>query len=135
MSHQLEFSIRKSFLANHSGITIPFTMMRNDLVVEGYAKIDTGSEYCLFQYDLAEAMGINVESGTRIDLSTLGGRIYAYAHAVTLDTFGITFESTVLFSPSTINRNILGRIGWLNNLQLALSMNDETISLNSADGE
>ncbi len=111
-NHQLEFKVKNHFRTNN-----------------------TGSEYCLFHPDLALSLGIDIESGIRVDLSTLGGRLYAYAHTVRLDTFGITFESSVLFSTSSINRNILGRISWLDNLHLALTMDDEMIYLNPAYSE
>jgi hypothetical protein len=76
------------------------------------------------------------EDGYVVSLSTLTGIFTAYAHTVNLNTFGIAFESTVLFSPAyTTNRNILGRIGWLDNLHLALTMNDEMIYLNPAYSE
>ncbi len=136
MANQLEFEIKRPFESLPSGISIPFELTQNNLLVSGKAKVDTGSEYCLFQRELAEGLEINVESGVRIPLSTLAGSFHAYAHTVTLNTFGIIFESTVLFLPNHgTTRNILGRKGWLNNLHLALTMDDEMIYLRPADSE
>ncbi len=136
MSHQLAFVIKQSFRVAPTGITIPFELGRHNLVVGGNAKVDTGSEFCLFQRELAEELEIEVEDGPPISLSTLTGTFTAYAHTVILNTFGIAFESTVLFSPAyDTNRNILGRVGWLDNLHLALTMNDEMIYINPAYSE
>lgn len=99
----------------------------------GTAKVDTGSEYCLFQRELAEELGIEVEAGFPVELGTLAGSFTGYAHTVILSTFEISFESIVLFSPSErTKRNILGRVGWLNNLHLGLTMDDEMIYLGPA---
>ena len=66
-------------------------------------------------------------------LNTLAGNFTAHAHTVTLNTFEIYFESTVLFTLGYgTNRNILGRRGWLNNLHLGLTMDDEMIYLSPA---
>ncbi len=136
MSHQLAFLIQRPFRVTQTGITIPFELERDNRVVGGSAKVDTGSEFCLFQRELAEELEIEVEAGQLIPLSTLTGIFTAYAHTVTLNTFGIAFESMVLFSPAyETNRNILGRIGWLDNLHLALTMNNEMIYLNPAYSE
>jgi hypothetical protein len=133
MSYVLNFSVKRSYRVTADGISIPFSLGRNDLVVFGEAKVDTGSEYCLFQRELAEELGIEVEEGSVVWLGTLAGAFTAHLHTVTLKTFEISFESTVLFTPGYgTNRNILGRRGWLNNLHLGLTMDDETIYLNPA---
>lgn len=133
MAHQLSFPIARPFKTADIGITIPFSMSSGNLKVSGTAKVDTGSEFCLFQRELAEELGIDVQTGFPVKLGTLAGSFTGYAHTVILTTFEISFESIVLFSPiERTNRNILGRIGWLNNLHLGLTMDDEMIYLSPA---
>lgn len=133
MIHQLAFSTKQPFRTTQTGITIPFSLSRNALTVFGRAKVDTGSEYCLFQRELAEELQITVEDGFPVKLGTLAGSFTSYAHTILLETFEFQFESVVLFNPADgTNRNILGRTGWLNNLHLGLTMNDETIYLSPA---
>jgi hypothetical protein len=136
MSYQLDFSIRRRINTSDIGITIPAMLARNQKTVLCDAKVDTGSEYCFFQNEIAVALGLNVESGIPITLGTLAGTISTYAHTIQLHTLGIVYESTVLFSAHPgLPRNILGRVGWLENLHLALTMDDEMIYLNPAYSE
>lgn len=136
MSYQLSFAQRYHFQTTDIGITIPVSLKRNDLIALCQAKVDTGCDYCIFQQEIADQLDIDVVTGTPIKMRTLAGTFAAYAHTIELHTLGISFESTVLFSASSrLPRNILGRIGWLDNLHLALTMNDEMIYLNPAYSE
>ncbi|MDQ3010719.1 MAG: retropepsin-like domain-containing protein [Acidobacteriota bacterium] len=132
MSHQLTFSIKNFFRTTEVGLAIPVGLERNHLSTFREAKIDTGSHYCLFQREVADDLEIEVLDGYPFYLTTLAGGFTAYAHTVVLDTFGIRFESTVMFIPAYgTTRNILGRKGWLENLNMALTMDDEAIYLSS----
>jgi len=134
MAIQLLFTVSRHFKTTEVGITIPCVLERNGRLVEVDAKVDPGSEFCLFNREAADELGIEVEDGYAIRLNTLTGNLTAYAHSVTLRTLGINFESLVLFHPAyDTRRNLLGRVGWLNNLHLALTMDDETIYLKSID--
>lgn len=133
MEFQLNFPLRRRFQTTDVGIVIPCSLERNGIIVDTSAKVDLGAEYCLFNRDLAESLQIEVEDGFPISLSTLAGSFTGFAHTVVLNTFDFQFESTVLFNPAyDAGRNILGRIGWLNNLNLGLTMDDEMIYLGPA---
>lgn len=130
---QLSFPIRRRFQATDIGIVIPCSLERNGIIVDLDAKVDPGAEYCLFKREVAESLQIEVEDGFPVPLSTLAGTLTGFAHTVVLKTFELQFESTVLFNPAyDAGRNILGRIGWLNNLHLGLTMDDEMIYLGPA---
>lgn len=132
MSHQLSFAIRHHFTTTDTGITIPVTLMLSGLKVTGPAKVDTGSEWCLLQREMADELQIEVMDGIPIRMGTLLGTFTAYAHTVELQTLGLSFESTVLFTTAYgAPRNILGRRGWLEHLHLGLTMDEEAIYLNS----
>jgi predicted aspartyl protease len=133
MAYQLGFPLRYHFKTTDVGIAVPFSLRLNEWAVSGEAKIDTGSEFCFFQRELADRLRIEVEDGYPIRLGTLAGTITAYAHTVELDTLGIRFESLVLFTSAyETTRSILGRRGWLENLHLALTMDDEMLYLRPA---
>lgn len=135
MSLHLDFSVRYRFRTTYAWIVIPCLVEQNGLVANFEAKVDTDSEYCLLRRELAEELFINVEDGLPVPLHTLAGSFTAYAHTVVLTTSDIQFESTVLFNAAAgVDRNILGRTGWLNNLHLGLTMDDETIYLRPAYG-
>jgi len=133
MEFQLSFPIRRRFKTTEIGLVIPCLLERNGIAVSFEAKVDTGSEYCLFRREVAEELQIEVEDGFPVKLSTLAGSLTGFAHTVVLSTFELQFESTVLFNQdSSTNRNILGRVGWLNNLHFGLRMDDEMIYLGPA---
>ncbi len=133
MEFQLRFPIRRRFQTTAVGILIPCSLERNGIIVGFEAKVDPGSEYCLFRREVADRLQIEVEEGLPVRLGTLAGSLTAFAHTVVINTFELEFESTVLFNSAYgTNRNLLGRIGWLNNLHFGLTMDNEMIYLGSA---
>ena len=133
MEFQLNFPIRRRFETSDVGILIPCSLERNGITVDLNAKVDLGSEYCLFRREVADELEIEVEDGVPVRLGTLAGSFTCFAHTVVVNTFELKFESTVLFNPAYgTNRDILGRIGWLNNLHFGLTMDDEMIYLGPA---
>ncbi len=132
MATQLVFPISRRFHTTELGLEIPCILERNAVQVKVSAKVDPGSEYCLFSREAADELGIDVLDGPPVRLSTLAGGLTANSHWLTLHTLGVRFESLVLFHPAYgTGRNILGRRGWLNNLHMALTMDDEMIHLKS----
>ncbi|HWQ31903.1 MAG TPA: aspartyl protease family protein [Blastocatellia bacterium] len=98
--------------------------------VECKAKIDTGAQFCLFERDVGEALGIDIESGLRVNLETLTGRMIAWGHEVSLTTLGLRFDTMIYFAESyEMNRNLLGRQGWLQLVRLAIVDYEEEIYL------
>ena len=136
MEFQLNFPIRSCFLTAGVGIVIPCSLERAGIIVDFNAKVDPGSEYGLFRRELADELQLVVEDGVPVRLGTLAGSLTCFAHTAVINTFELKFESTVLFNPAYgTNRDILGRIGWLNNLNLALTMDDEMIYLGPASSQ
>ena len=114
MSYQLNFAGKYTYDSTKVGIPVKATLRRNDLFVSVNAKIDTGSEFCLFGREYAEALEIEIETGYQKNLSTLAGNLSAFGHYVELETFGLKFDSLVYFAKDySLNRNLLGRHGWL----------------------
>ena len=94
------------------------------------AKIDTGSTYCIFQREHAEIMGIDVESGIPTQIDTATGSFRVFGHELDIDCLGITTSGFVYFAEMpNFSRNVLGRIGWLDQLRLALVHHDNVFYL------
>lgn len=94
-------------------------------------RLNTGAEFCLFNRTLADSLAIDVESGYQKKFSTLGGGIFACGHEVELETLGSRFQSYVYFAESyAVNRNLLGRQGWLQLIKLGLDDYKSEIYLN-----
>ncbi len=94
------------------------------------AKIDTGASDCLFERAYGEALGLRVEEGIRKTYTTANSRFEAYGHEVLIQVLGI--ETTVIayfFADPGIERNVLGRRGWLDRLRFGLADYEQALYL------
>jgi hypothetical protein len=134
MSTQITFTETLSYKDHPAGILIPATLSFAGLIANVDAKVDTGAEVCLFSRETGVRLGLPIEDGLPIRLSTLAGTIDAFGHEVTLQTGALIFQSTVYFAKYPhLPRNILGRVGWLRNLKLALIDYDNLLYLSAYD--
>jgi len=121
MSFPIDFQKKITYPSLDIGITIPAILRYGDFQTECSAKIDTGAQICLFERGVADDLEIDVESGFREKFSTLRSGINAYAHQVELETLGLRFQSYVYFAETyAVNRNLLGRQGWLQLVKLGI---------------
>ena len=103
------------------GITVPVFLSDGETTAAFKAKIDTGSSFCIFERKQGEIIGIEIESGDEIRISTATGSFEAYAHELTLSVLGIETVSTVYFAKEeSFTRNVVGRQGWLDRVKLGL---------------
>ena len=117
----LEFDLKYEYDTLEEGITIPAVLRLTGKTAYCDAKVDPGAQVCVFQREVGEAIGIDVESGNRIKLGSLGGPVIAFGHWVTLNTFDWEFDSLVYFARDyNLPRNLLGREGWLQKTRLAV---------------
>jgi hypothetical protein len=103
------------------GITLEVSLSLSEASVNVPAKVDTGASYCIFERRHGEALGISIESGLPQPISTVRGRFLTYGHEVTLSASRYDFDSIVYFAvDEDIDRNVLGRHGWLDRVVLGL---------------
>ena len=134
MPHQLDFKISYSYQSAKAGISIPTLLINGNKDAECFAKIDTGSEFCLFQRGVADTLELDLESGYLLTMETLTGVFKAYGHEVTLVTLGMAFEVMVYFAADYgLSRNLLGRNGWLQQVNLGLCDYEEMLYLSPYD--
>ncbi|MCU0239257.1 MAG: hypothetical protein MUC29_07435 [Pyrinomonadaceae bacterium] len=121
MAETLEFDIVHNYKIFEVGITVEATLQNGDLSVDIDAKIDTGSTYCIFERYYGERLDLDIESGLPIKIGTATGSFQAFGHELNLSVLGIETTSTVYFAESDyFDRNVLGRIGWLDRVKLGL---------------
>lgn len=134
MAFPLNFNIRYEYDSLRSGIFLPVSLQSGATTIPCDAEVDTGSQVCVFQRELGISLGIDIETGERIVLSSLGGAVIAFGHFVTLHTLGLEFDSVVYFAEEyNLPRNLLGRDGWLRKLRLAVVDYDAEIFLSPYD--
>ena len=121
----IEFSRTHSYLPVDEGISLPVFLNSGTERVKLLAHLDTGASHCLFERRHGELLNLEVEAGDPIAFRTATGRVEAFGHLVTIETLGLSFESVVyFFADKRINRNLLGRLGWLNRIRLGLIDHD-----------
>ncbi len=121
MAETIEFDQTYFYSIFDVGITVSVNLFYAEKEVIFDAKIDTGSTFCVFQRLHGELLGLEIETGTRVEIGTATASFTAYGHELTLTVLGIETVATVYFAESEyFDRNVLGRIGWLDCVKLGL---------------
>lgn len=131
---QLNFHQEHRYKDDEDGIPLGVTLIYQGAILDVTAKVDPGAAICLFSYENGLDLGIPIEEGEPIRLGTLNGYLEAFGHEVTLQTGDIAFQSFVYFAKYPgLQRNLLGRRGWLRNLRLGLIDYDNLLYLSAYD--
>ena len=127
--HQLEFDRVHDYSSGDESITIPVDRSGSNHVPV-MANVDTDAAFCVFGAEIAEALGLDLVSGVRKRFRTANSGFEAYGHEVEIAALGVVTNSTVyFFADPTIEKNVLGRIGWLDRVRLGLVQHDNKIYL------
>jgi hypothetical protein len=132
--YQFSFSERVGY-ENSPDIIVPIALSSNPSSITPIdAKLDTGSTFCVFQRHFASLLGLDVESGHLEWIGTATGSFPAYGHEVTLSTCGLEWQAVVYFAESHAFRlNVVGRIGFIDRLRIALIDYDQELYLSHYD--
>jgi len=121
MTESIEFDVVREYSLFDVGITVDTNLRFADLDVDVSARLDTGASYCIFSRYLGEELGIEIESGIAVLIGTATGSFRVFGHQLTMTVCGLEFVSTVYFAESVhFDRNVLGRIGFLDRVKLGL---------------
>lgn len=79
---------------------VPIKILYQDRAVQYAALIDSGADFCIFDAQIGEALGLDVRSGTRAKFGGIqsGGPAEAFLHQLALEIGGRRFNATVAFS-------------------------------------
>jgi hypothetical protein len=121
MSLALTFETLIEYDPAAAGISVPIVLSLGLARLDLWAKLDTGSTYCVFEREIGEGLGLAVEGGQEEWIGTATGRFKAYGHDLTLFAFGFQLDLTAYFAEQMgFGRNVLGRYGLLQQLKLGL---------------
>ena len=130
----VEFGRTHSYLAAGEGISVPVFLSNGEERIKLLAHMDTGATHCLFERRQAELLNLDVEAGDPMAFLTAAGRVDAFGHLITIETLGLSFESVVyFFADERINKNLLGRLGWLDRIRIGVIDHDGLLYLASYD--
>ena len=120
-NYQLDFTHLHNYDPGKAGIGLLVTLSSGSTEVTVETKVDSGSTFCIFERDWGEELGFDIESGHLEWIGTPMGAFRAYGHPLTLSVLEFDFEIMAYFAADTgFNRNVLGRHGFLDRLQLGL---------------
>lgn len=127
----LHLSFSQKYHYTDSNITIPVVIRTNLMSrVQIRAKVDTGSDFCIFQPYLADELGIDLEGGHKQRIRTVVGSFAAYGHEVTLTVLNLEWQAIVYFAqPYDFPVNVVGRKGFLDRVRFGLIDYEQVIYL------
>ncbi len=113
MAYEIVYRYRLDYDTKVAGAVLQVVIGANGRVQYVNAAIDNGSTLCVFQREIAERLGINVEEGIEEHVSAMGTIIRVYGHEVTLVLGELSLDLFVYFPAyQHIPRNLLGRQGF-----------------------
>jgi predicted aspartyl protease len=134
--HQLEFTSVHSYAAEREGISVPVLLKSGANRVHLAASIDTGATFCIFRNEVAAVLGLNTATGTPKRFRTANSSFDAFGHEIEISVLGVaTFSVVYFFADVSINKNVLGRIGWLDRVRLGLVDHDSRLYVGPYDHE
>lgn len=130
MAHHLSFDRMVNYDSGHSGISFAVELRMGKFGLSVPAKVDTGSTHCLFMETVGRELGIEIETGEPLTISTVTGSFRSYGHWVTLVSEELEFDSMLFFAADQrLGRNILGRYGWLDRMIIGINDYDGKLYL------
>jgi len=126
----LEFSQVYSYAGREESIVVPVLLSVGEKRVGLAASIDTGASYCLFSAEIADALGLVLERVLPMRFRTANSQFQAFGHEVDVSVLGIGTRSAVyFFADPAIDKNVLGRTGWLDRVYLGLAHHESKVFL------
>ena len=118
----LNFDEQINYPADEQGINFDVVLSTDDSnFVSVTVKLDTGSTFCIFQRKYAEALGLEVEKGTKEFIRTAKGNFTAYGHTININFYNMEWTTAIYFAQDeSFPVNVVGRAGFLNFLKIGL---------------
>lgn len=109
---------------------IPVVFLIGNKRVRSQALVDSGATISIFGEETATSLGIEVETGKRITLGGVGGRIVGYIHKLKIRIAGKEFLCPIVFSGEyLVSFNLLGREAFFPKFQIIFEEKKKVIRL------
>ncbi|MDX1969363.1 MAG: hypothetical protein SFV23_19455 [Planctomycetaceae bacterium] len=135
MPARLAFEHQIIYGDSEEGIRLPTILSYGGKAVWTDACVDTGSKYCVFRYEIGRELGVEIESGIPLLMGPAsGGSVETFGHEVILQTHNVAFDAVVYFARYPgLRRNLLGRVGWLRSIRIAINDYDGVLHYSTYD--
>jgi len=112
---------------------IPIKIFHNDKVLRYDALIDSGADFCIFDAEIGEYLGIDIQSGLKEMFGGIQelGNAFAYLHKLDLNIGGWDYKTIIGFSYDIAKHGfgILGQKGFFNIFIVKFDYKKEQIEL------
>ncbi len=126
--HTLTFEKQIKYSEYQKGIGINIVLIADESnPVSAVAKLDTGSEFCLFQRKYAELLDLEIEQGIENPMRTINSSFNTFGHEVKILFSGFELSTTIYFPELEISRSVVGRTGFLDMLRIGLVEYDQLL--------
>jgi hypothetical protein len=128
--HRLEFTHIYDYSSEDDSVVVPVILRVGAKQIRLAASIDTGASFCVFGAELAEALGLTLDRGVHMRFRTANSAFEAFGYEVEISVLGVVTNAMVyFFADPAIDKNVLGRTGWLDRVRLALVHHDSKVYL------
>lgn len=114
---------------------IPISILANSLELRYAALIDSGADFCIFDAEIGENLGIDISSGLKIEFGGIqeGNVARGFLHPVSVKIGGVDYRTTVGFSYNISKHGygILGQKGFFDIFVVKFDLIKEEIELKS----
>src|SRR3989344_4878072 len=103
-----------------------------DKAVSYEVLVDSGADFCIFDSQIGELLGIPITKGERHEVSGITGVSEEYyAHTVTLTVGGWSYDVKVGFLPNIANLGygVVGQLGFFDNFIVKFDLIKEEVEL------
>ena len=112
---------------------IPMRVAHGDISIQYDALVDSGADFCIFDAEVAENLGIDISRGIEAQFAGVQGSSgsKAYIHQVVLEIGGWKYKAPVAFSRDLNKRSygILGQKGFFELFSVKFDYSKEEIEL------
>lgn len=128
--HQLGFTYIYDYSSEDESVLLPVSLRVGSEQVRMAASIDTGASFCMFGAEIAEALGLTLDRGAHMRFRTANSVFEAFGHEVEISVLGVVTNAMVyFFADPAIEKNVLGRTGWLDRVRVGLVHHDSKVYL------
>jgi predicted aspartyl protease len=135
----IRFRYKRFWIGEHQSLRfaaarpiIPIRLKVASSIVQYEALLDTGADQCIFDGQIADILGINLQDGPRFHFGGITGQdATAFLHPVAIVINGFEIETTIGFSNdiSLGGYGILGQDGFFDHFTVIFDRSAETVEL------
>ena len=125
-----------AFPQNYSALrpAIPIKLINQGRQISYIALIDSGADFCVFHAEIGEQIGLDIESGKKLDMSGITGtQFIAYFQNIRIEIGGHGYDCYAGFTREfqDMPYGVLGQVGFFDHFKLTFEYTKERIELKS----